>query len=88
MSARSRSEIWRHPRTARAAERELARLGERLRALRGEQGRTLEHAAERAHVHAVSLSRIENGDTNVTVATLVALALAYGIELRELFGRE
>jgi len=41
-----------------------------------------------ARVHAVSLSRIENGDTNVTVATLVALALAYGVELVELVERE
>jgi transcriptional regulator with XRE-family HTH domain len=80
-----RSEIWRHSPTRRAIERELRRLGGRLRALREGREWTLEQTAERASIHAVTLSRIETGQTNVTVATLVAISRAFGIELAELF---
>jgi transcriptional regulator with XRE-family HTH domain len=36
-------------------------------------------------VHPIHLARIEYGQANVTLATLVALARAYGVELQELF---
>jgi len=46
---------------------------------------TLEQAAEAAHLHPVSLSRLENGRVNTTIASLVALSRAYGVELVDLF---
>jgi transcriptional regulator with XRE-family HTH domain len=81
-----RSQIWANPRTARAVERELVRLGARLREVREARGWTLEQTAERESIHPVSLSRVETGSVNVTIGTLVAVTRALGVELVELFG--
>lgn len=83
-----RSEIWRSPATRRAIGRELLRLGGQLRALREAKGWTLEQAAEKAGVHAVSLSRVETGSVNVTIATLVAVTRALGVSMADLFDSE
>lgn len=88
MAESRRSQIWANPKTARAVERALAHLGARLREVREERGWTLEQTAERAGLHPVSLSRVETGSVNVTVATLVALTRALGVELASLFGEE
>ncbi len=85
MAESRRSQIWANPKTARAVERELLRLGARLRELRDERGWTLEQTAERAGLHPVSLSRVETGSVNVTVATLVAVTRALGVEIVALF---
>ncbi len=85
MAEGRRSQIWSNPKTARAVERELVRIGARLRALRDECGWTLEQTAERASLHPVSLSRVETGSVNVTIATLVAVTRALGVELVALF---
>ncbi len=82
---RSRSEVWRTKTLSKAVDAELARLGEALRALRTDREWSLEKAAEKARIHPVSLSRIENGRSNVTIGTLVALARAYKIPMRRLF---
>ena len=84
MAAR-RSQAWSHRPTARAIDAELLRLGGRLKELRLERELTLEQASVKTRIHAVSLSRIETGTNNVTVATLVAIALGYGVPLAELF---
>jgi len=36
-------------------------------------------------MHPVHVSRIESGEANVTIGTLVALAIAYRVTLRDLF---
>jgi len=80
-----RSQARTHRPTQRAVDRALVRLGDRLRELRDEHEMTLEQAAEAAHLHPVSLSRLENGRVNTTIASLVALSRAYGVELVDLF---
>ena len=45
-----------------------------------------QQAADRIGVHPVQLARMEHGVSNVTLATLVATALAYDVPLRDLFG--
>jgi DNA-binding XRE family transcriptional regulator len=80
-----RSETRDRPALVAAARRERRRLGKRLRAIRAERGLTQAKAAEAIGVHPVHVSRIETGDANVTIDTLVALAVAYRVELRDLF---
>ena len=83
--AHGRSEVWERPGLARAIEREKARLGRRLRQLREERGLTQEEAAEKMGVHTNHVSRIELGDVNVTLATLVAASEAYGVRMHAFF---
>lgn len=66
-------------------DREQIRLGERLRAQRTALGLTQEKAAERSGLHPGTLKRIEAGHVNLTIASLLALAVAYGVGLHELF---
>lgn len=47
---------------------------------------TLEAAAEAGDLNPVHVWKIEKAQLNVTVATLVRLATAYGVEVEELFG--
>lgn len=44
-----------------------------------------EAAAELIGIHSKHLQRVENGAANVTMATLVALSLAYRVPLPTLF---
>lgn len=69
----------------RAATRERRRLGARLLAMRQERDLTREQAAEAIGIHAVHVARIEAGAANVTLGTLVAVALAYKVPLVALF---
>jgi DNA-binding XRE family transcriptional regulator len=80
-----RSETRDRPALVAAARRERRRLGARLRALRTERKLTQAEAAEAVGVHPVHVSRIESGEANVTIGTLVALAIAYRVALRDLF---
>jgi DNA-binding XRE family transcriptional regulator len=79
------SEVWERPALKRAIKREQQKLGLRLRALREKKGLMQEDAAEKMGVHAKHVSRMEMGDANVTIATLVAAAVAYGVPLKVLF---
>jgi transcriptional regulator with XRE-family HTH domain len=72
----------------RAVERESRQLGHRLRQLRNERDLTLEKAAERIGVHSKYLQRIELAKVNPALATLVAIAIAYGVQLHALFADE
>jgi transcriptional regulator with XRE-family HTH domain len=63
----------------------LRRLGRRLRALRDARGLTQERLAERAGVDAKHYQALESGLSNVTFATLLAVARALGVSLSELF---
>lgn len=69
----------------RALELQQRRLGRQLRSMRHARGWTQEEAAERMHIHTVSLARLESGSENVTLATLVAAASAFGITVARLF---
>ncbi len=69
----------------RALREEQRRLGARLKALREERALTQEQAAEQIGLHSNHLQRLERGAANVTLATLVALSLAYRVSVRSLF---
>lgn len=83
--AHGRSEVWARPGLEAAILKERRLLGARLRALRVERHLTQEAAAESIGVHAKHLVRVELGQANVTIASLVAIATAYGVPLRTLF---
>jgi DNA-binding XRE family transcriptional regulator len=80
-----RSEYWNRPVIARAIEKEQRRLGLRLRQIRERAGLTQQEAAEKAGLHPVGVTRLENGKQNATVSTLVCLSLAYRVSIAELF---
>lgn len=63
----------------------LAKLGKRVRALREQRGLTQEAAAGKAQLDAKHYQAIEYGRSNVTVASLVGIARAFGVTLSELF---
>ncbi len=83
--AHCRSEIWSRATLEKAILRERRRLGTRLRLLREKKGLTQEEAAEAIGVHAKHVGRLEGGTGNPTISTLVAFALAYGVQLGALF---
>lgn len=80
--------MWERKPLVAAIEREKLRLGARLRALREERGLTQAAAAERAGLHAVQIARVEGGSANPTIATIVAMARAYEVELAVLFAAD
>ena len=70
------------------AERNLERaIGREVRALRRQQGMTLAEAAEASGLSAGMLSKIENGATSPSLATLQGLAIALDVPLTALFRR-
>ncbi len=60
-------------------------VGERVRELRRDLDLTLERFAERAGISIGMLSKIENGQTSPSLATLAGLAGAAGVPLTSLF---
>lgn len=80
-----RSEVRQTPALVRALQREQKRLGARVRGLRNELGLSQEVAAERIGISDKQLRRVELGQANVTLATLVALSVAFKVTLQELF---
>lgn len=73
-----------HRRTARFA-KEAKALGARVRSLRDAEGLTLEEAAERCAIDWKHLQKIEKGALNVTLVTIVRLAVGFGVGLDALF---
>ncbi|MFI5301298.1 MAG: helix-turn-helix domain-containing protein [Polyangiales bacterium] len=69
---------------AEAIQAELRRIGLRLRSIRTERGFTQAEAAARSGLHTVQIARLEAGQRNVTISSLVALAQAFGVPLIEL----
>ncbi len=82
--AHGASELKGRPVLMREVARELRTLALRLRAVRERAGLTQEQAAERIGLHAKHLQRLERGSANVTFATLVACAHAYGTAVASL----
>lgn len=65
---------------------ELAQLAARLRKLRKAAGLGMEAAAEKAGLSRILLAKLETGERpNPTVKTLLLLARAYGVHVRELW---
>jgi len=67
--------------------REQQRLGARVRKLRAVRGWNQESAAERAGLSTKQFGAVERGEANVTLATLVACAAAFRVDIEELFAR-
>lgn len=83
------SEDERNPDLVVAVRAEQRRLGSLLRRLREDRGLSQEQAAELAELTQEHLSRIETGTRgNVTLTTLVSLARAYNVLIRDLFPEE
>lgn len=80
-----RSEVLQRTVVVAAFRRERRRLAVGLRKLRARKEWSQEEASERLGIHPVQLARMEAGTANVTLAVLVAAALAYGVEVRDLF---
>jgi transcriptional regulator with XRE-family HTH domain len=59
-------------------------LGRRINAYRGTAKLTQEELAERVGVTPETISRLERGTASTSVRTLVAIASALGVELRDL----
>ncbi len=81
------SEVLEDPVRKRAFAQVTRLLGERLREIRVGQGLSQEAAAELAGIHPKRLSEIESAKGNVTLATLVGLSVAYGLEVGAFFAR-
>ncbi len=64
---------------------EMARLGTRLQDLRTGRGWTLDELARQAGLSKSYLSRIEDGERQPSLASLLSLTQAYGIALAALF---
>ena len=64
----------------------LTSIGESLRAAREQQGLTLEEAAARSGISKSHLSRLESSERQPSVASLLALAGAFGVTVGTLFG--
>lgn len=79
------SEAKQRPQVRRALRQAQQHLGLNARRLRHSRGLTQEAAAERIGVSTIQLGRLERGDTNVTLTTLVACAVAYRVDLGTLF---
>ena len=65
--------------------RALSQLGQRIRLLRLERHLSQEEAAHRAGLDAKHWSAVEHAATNPTFASLVCIARALRIDLREMF---
>jgi transcriptional regulator with XRE-family HTH domain len=63
----------------------LKAFGENLRRVRKEKGMTLEALAYAADMEIRQLGRIEGGEVNTTISTVLALAKALEIEISLLF---
>ena len=64
---------------------EATGLGERIRRLRISKKWTLEHAAEQADLDLKHLQKIEAGQLNVTLVTLVRISNGLGVPIAQLF---
>jgi transcriptional regulator with XRE-family HTH domain len=72
---------------ARKTEAVLRNLGQRIQELRREKGHTQESLAGQLAMLAPNYARIEQGRANVTIDTLVRIANALDVELRDMFER-
>lgn len=55
-----------------------------MRRLRSKRGLTIQDASERVGIHWRLWQKVEAGDTNATIQTLVRVAEALGVDARDL----
>ena len=63
-------------------------IGLRIRTLRQQKGLTQQALAYECDIEKPNLSRIENGNTNPTIKSLLKISIALDVELKELFNFE
>ena len=63
----------------------LKKLGNNLRKIRKEKGYSMESLAHEAEIEYRQLGRIERGEINTTVVSLLRICEALEIELKQLF---
>ena len=68
-----------------SAEARRLRLGKRIRRLRLRRGWSQTALAERCGIHPHHLGKIERGEANATIATLLVIAGCFRITISELF---
>lgn len=64
------------------------KIGKQIKSIRENQGLSQLDVASRCTYEKTTISRIENGRTNITLKTLVTLSLALEVELKEFFNFE
>ena len=69
----------------RSAKARRLRLGQRIRMLRLRRGWSQSALADRCGIHPHHLGKIERGEANVTIATLLVIAGCFRITISELF---
>jgi len=79
-----RADLFDRPEVVKAIHACRLRIAANLRRLRAAEGWSQEVAAEKIGIHAIHLVRLEGGQPDVKLSTLVAAALAYNIEPRAL----
>jgi len=80
-----RADLFDRPEVVKAIHACRLRIAANLRRLRAAEGWSQEVAAEKIGIHAIHLVRLEGGQPDVKLSTLVAAALAYGVNASELF---
>lgn len=63
----------------------ITELGKKIKSLRKEKGLSIYALANLADIERSQIMRIEDGTTNTTVSTLLAIALALEVKPKELF---
>ena len=63
----------------------LGTLGNRIRMARLDKKLTQQHLAKECEIEKAMISRIENGQTNLTVKTLLKISKALEVPLKEFF---
>lgn len=66
-------------------EQMLVKFGQRIKQLRAARNMSQDDLAYACDVEKTQIYRIEGGKINTTLSTLVALAEAFGLSLKELF---
>ena len=63
----------------------IKRVGNRVRELREARGLTQEQLASEARIDNSHLGKLERGEGNPTVALVTRIALALGVDIKDLF---
>jgi transcriptional regulator with XRE-family HTH domain len=63
----------------------ITELGKKIKSLRKEKGLSIYALANLADIERSQIMRIEDGTTNTTVSTLLAIAAALEVKPKELF---
>ncbi len=63
----------------------LLSVGERIRCLRRQKRMTQQHLAELSGLSRITIINMEQGEKNVMLSSLVAVAEVLGVNMRDLF---